>query len=136
MTTDKQRATSLLQHYLKFGLEAAGYRWDSDNQSEVTYIVESIIDAAGQAVADVILAATPAKPAFRPDWIALPDGGWLRLSEIYLVDIARNGDLNIHLRCKDEGISIDADDPLLGVFLDALIYDTPPAETDDSHFGS
>ena len=57
MTTDKQRATSLLQHYLKFGLEAAGYRWDSDNQSEVADIVDSIIDAA---------TATPAQPA-QPD---------------------------------------------------------------------
>ena len=54
MTTDKQRATSLLQHYMKFGLEAAGYRWDSDNQSEVADIVDSIIDAA---------TATPAQPA-------------------------------------------------------------------------
>ena len=58
MTTDKQRATSLLQHYLKFGLEAAGYRWDSDNQSEVADIVDSIIDAA---------TATPAQPAMDPD---------------------------------------------------------------------
>ena len=57
MTTDKQRATSLLQHYLKFGLEAAGYRWDGDNQSEVADIVDSIIDAA---------TATPAQPA-EPD---------------------------------------------------------------------
>ena len=58
MTTDKQRATSLLQHYLKFGLEAAGYRWDGDNQSEVADIVDSIIDAA---------TATPAQPAMDPD---------------------------------------------------------------------
>ena len=58
MTTDKQRATSLLQHYLKFGLEAAGYRWDSDNQSEVADIVDSIIAAA---------TATPAQPAMDPD---------------------------------------------------------------------
>ena len=54
MTTDQQRAPSLLQHYLKFGLEAAGYRWDSDNQGEVAEIVDSIIDAAK---------ATPAQPA-------------------------------------------------------------------------
>ena len=57
MTNDQQRATSLLQHYLKFGLEAAGYRWDGDNQSEVADIVDSIIDAA---------TATPAQPA-EPD---------------------------------------------------------------------
>ena len=62
MTNDQQRATSLLQHYLKFGLEAAGYRWDGDNQSEVADIVDSIIDAAGQAVADVILAASSGQP--------------------------------------------------------------------------
>ncbi len=142
MTTDKQRATSLLQHYLKFGLEAAGGRWSSDNQSEVADIVDSIIDAAGQAVADVILAASsaqpdePAKPAFRPDWIELPDGGWVRVSEIYLVDIARNGDLIVHLRYRDDGIAICADDPLLDVFLNRLIYAVPPHGTDDSHFGS
>jgi hypothetical protein len=40
------RAKSLLAHYLKFGLEAAGYRWDGDNQSEVADIVDSIIDAS------------------------------------------------------------------------------------------
>lgn len=39
------RAKSLLAHYLKFGLEAAGYRWDGDNQSEVADIVDNIIDA-------------------------------------------------------------------------------------------
>ena len=38
------RAKSLLAHYLKFGLEAAGYRWDGDNQSEVADIVDSIIE--------------------------------------------------------------------------------------------
>ncbi len=57
MTNSQQRATSLLQHYLKFGSDAAGYRWDGDNQSEVADIVDSIIDAA---------AATPAQPA-EPD---------------------------------------------------------------------
>jgi len=57
MTTDKQRATSLLQHYLKFGFDAAGYRWDGDNQSEVDEIVDSIIAAA---------TSTPAQPA-QPD---------------------------------------------------------------------
>ncbi len=57
MTTDKQRATSLLQHYLKFGFDAAGYRWDGDNQSEVDEIVDSIIAAA---------TSTPAQPA-EPD---------------------------------------------------------------------
>lgn len=40
------RAKSLLAHYLKFGLEAAGYRWDGDNQSEVADIVDSIIDTS------------------------------------------------------------------------------------------
>lgn len=58
MTTNQQRATSLLQHYLKFGLEAAGYRWDSDNQDEVSDIVDSIIDACTPS--------TPAAPA-QPD---------------------------------------------------------------------
>ena len=43
------RAKSLLAHYLKFGLEAAGYRWDGDNQSEVADIIDSIIDAAQPA---------------------------------------------------------------------------------------
>lgn len=60
MTTDKQRATSLLQHYLKFGLEAAGYRWDSDNQSEVADIVDRIIDARNEPTPTT--ASTPAEP--------------------------------------------------------------------------
>jgi len=66
MTTNNvqtTRAKTLLAHYLKFGLEAAGYRWDGDNNAEVADIVDNIIEAAGQTVADVILAATPAQPA-------------------------------------------------------------------------
>lgn len=48
------RAKSLLAHYLKFGLEAAGYRWDGDNQSEVGDIVDSIIDACAQSTPAVV----------------------------------------------------------------------------------
>lgn len=54
MTTDQQRATSLLQHYLRMAVTASGQRWDSDNNAEVEDIVDSIIDAA---------TATPAQPA-------------------------------------------------------------------------
>ena len=57
MTTDKQRATHLLQHYLHLAVTASGNRWDSDNYAEVADIVDSIIDAA---------TATPAQPA-EPD---------------------------------------------------------------------
>ena len=117
MTTDKQRATSLLQHYLKFGLEAAGYRWDGDNQSEVADIVDSIIDAAGQAVADVILAAQPAQPDSQTDWLELREGGWVRASNIYRIHIAQNGDLIAYLSSQDDALVIKADDPGLGDFL-------------------
>ena len=44
------RAKSLLAHYLKFGLEAAGLCWDGDNQSEVADIIDSIIDACAQSI--------------------------------------------------------------------------------------
>lgn len=47
------RAKSLLAHYLKFGLESAGYRWDGDNQSEVADIIDSIIDASSQPALEV-----------------------------------------------------------------------------------
>ncbi len=124
------RAKSLLSHYLRMAVQSSGQRWDSDNNAEVDDIVDSIIDAA------TATPAQPDKPAFRPDWLELPNGGWVRLSEIYLVDIARDGSLNIHLRCRADSITIDADDPLLGVFLDALIYDMPPGQTDDSYLGS
>ena len=53
MSTDNfhtARAKSLLAHYLKFGLEAAGSRWDGDNQSEVADIIDSIIDACAQSI--------------------------------------------------------------------------------------
>ena len=43
------RAKSLLAHYLKIGFDAAGYRWDGDNQSEVADIVDNIIDACTPA---------------------------------------------------------------------------------------
>ena len=132
------QAKRLLHHYLQIGFQNSGYRWNSDNTAEVNEIIDSLIDACVQSTPTT--PATPATPTtpdiFRPDWIELPDGGWVRLSEIYLVNIARNGDLILHLRCKNEGISIDADDPLLGVFLDALIYERAPSETDDSYLGS
>ena len=53
MSTDNfhtARAKSLLAHYLKFGLEAAGSRWGGDNQSEVADIIHSIIDACAQSI--------------------------------------------------------------------------------------
>lgn len=57
MTTNEQRATSLLQHYLRMAVTASGQRWDGDNNAEVADIVDSIITAA---------TATPAQPA-QPD---------------------------------------------------------------------
>lgn len=106
------RAKSLLAHYLKFGLEAAGYRWDGDNQSEVADIVDSIIDACAQS--------TPAtQPDAQSDWIML-DAGWVRASEIYRIGIARNGDLIVFLRSQGDGITIDADHPALGAVLAAV----------------
>lgn len=35
-------ATHLLSHYLRTAWEAAGLRWDSDNDSEVQQIIEAI----------------------------------------------------------------------------------------------
>ena len=57
------RAKSLLAHYLKFGLEAAGSRWDGDNQSEVADIVDSIIDACTPAGSPSPSSATPSIPS-------------------------------------------------------------------------
>lgn len=42
----RNSAVSTLSHYLRTAFEAAGLRWDSDNQAEVEGIVDSIIDAA------------------------------------------------------------------------------------------
>lgn len=45
-TYHADRAKHLLTHYLRFGLGAAGYSWDSDNVSEVDELVDSLIAAA------------------------------------------------------------------------------------------
>ena len=86
MPTDKQRATHLLQHYLKFGLEAAGYRWDGDNQSEVAEIVDSIIAACTPAGSPSPSSATPSTQS-TPSTPADPDmiqqaGELLRLFQL------------------------------------------------------
>ena len=108
-----QRAKTLLAHYLKFGLEAANYRWNSDNAAEVDDIVDSIIDAAAQPT-------QPAQPDAKSEWIELRDGGWVRSSDIYRIHIARNGDLIAYLRHQDDGLVVGADDPGLGDFLFAV----------------
>ena len=118
------RAKSLLAHYLKFGLEAAGYRWDGDNQSEVADIVDSIIDAstAGSPSPSSATPSISSTPSTAPqsDWIELTDGGWVRASEIYRIDIAISGALLCFFRCQDDAITIDADDPNLGAVLTAV----------------
>lgn len=42
----RKSAQQTLTHYLRTAFEAAGLRWDSDNQAEVEGIVDSIIEAA------------------------------------------------------------------------------------------
>jgi len=119
------RAKSLLAHYLKFGLEAAGLRWDGDNQSEVADIVDSIIDACAQSTpaapsTQSTLSISSTQPDAQSDWIELRNGGWVRASDIYRIHVARNGDLIAYLRSQDDGLVIDADDPGLGDFLYAV----------------
>lgn len=116
------RAKSLLAHYLKFGLEAAGHRWDGDNQSEVADIVDSIIDACTPAGSPSPSSATPSTQSTAPqsDWIELRAGGWVRASDVYRIHIARNGDLIAYLRSQDDDLVIDADDHGLGDFLHAV----------------
>jgi len=63
MTTDKQRATHLLQHYLHLAVTASGNRWDGDNQSEVAEIVDSIIAACTPAGSPSPSSATPSTPS-------------------------------------------------------------------------
>ena len=122
-----QRAKSLLGHYLKFGLEANGYRWDGDNTAEVNDIIDSIIDAciAGSPSPNSAAPSIPstelaAQPDAQSEWIELRDGGWVRASDIYRIHVARNGDLIAYLRHQDDGLVIDADDPGLGDFLFAV----------------
>jgi hypothetical protein len=57
MTTNEQRATSLLQHYLRMAVTASGQRWDSDNSAEVAEIIDNIIDACTPSTP-----STPAQP--------------------------------------------------------------------------
>ena len=76
MTTNEQRATSLLQHYLHMAVTASGQRWDGDNNAEVADIVDSIIAAA---------TATPAQPA-QPDALTRIAVAVERIADILLTD--------------------------------------------------
>lgn len=42
MPRDRDRAASLLQHYLKTVWKAAGLQWNSDNDTEVDIILDAI----------------------------------------------------------------------------------------------
>jgi hypothetical protein len=44
--TPRERAEDLLVWYVRKAWEAAGLKWDSDNDSEVRVIVDSVLDAA------------------------------------------------------------------------------------------
>jgi hypothetical protein len=52
MTTDQRiiskidEATRILAHYMRLAIEAAGLRWDSDNDAEMRQMVEAIVAAA------------------------------------------------------------------------------------------
>ena len=113
------RAKSLLAHYLKFGLEAAGLRWDGDNRSEVADIVDSIIDAVQPAQPSTIsnqqssINNSTAQPdaltriadaleriAAQSDWIELSDC-WVRRGDIYRVDTGYQQNLFFYARYQE-----------------------------------
>ena len=52
MTDNKGTATRLLQHYLRLSAQGAGVQWDSDNNAEVAAIVDAMIAASVQQVAE------------------------------------------------------------------------------------
>lgn len=39
----RDRLRKILKHYLRMGLEAKGFRWDSDNDAEVDSIVDDMV---------------------------------------------------------------------------------------------
>lgn len=43
----REKAKSLLTHYIEILFQAAGLRWDEDNRAEIEDIVDCIIDATG-----------------------------------------------------------------------------------------
>lgn len=49
----RAKATQLLTHYLATVWQRAGLRWDSDNQAEVTEIVDLIFDAIDDSASHV-----------------------------------------------------------------------------------
>lgn len=131
------RAKSLLAHYLKFGLEAAGYRWDGDNQSEVADIVDSIIDACTPAGSPSPSSATPSISSTQPDaltriadaleriaaqsdWIELSDC-WVRRGDIYRVDTGYQQNLFFYARHQEGTVAQGQD---LGDVLAVLGIDT------------
>lgn len=131
MPTDRSsiQAKRLLHHYLQIGFQNSGYRWNSDNTAEVNEIIDSIIDActAGSPSPSSATPSIPsipstaaAQPDAQTDWIELSDGGWVRSSDVYRIQVARNGDLIAYLRSQDDGLVINADDPGLGDFLVAV----------------
>ncbi len=125
MSTDNfhtARAKSLLAHYLKFGLEAAGLRWDGDNQSEVADIVDSIIDACAQSTpaapsTQSTLSISSTQPdaltriadaleriAAQSDWIELSDC-WVRRGDIYRVDTGYQQNLFFYARYQEGAVA-------------------------------
>ena len=126
------RAKSLLAHYLKFGLESAGYRWDGDNQSEVADIIDSIIDA-NTAGSPSPSSATPStddpitriadaleRIAAQSDWIELSDC-WVRRGDIYRVDTGYQQNLFFYARHQEGTVAQGQD---LGDVLAVLGIDT------------
>ncbi len=49
---DRDRAVQLLTHYFELVATRAGIKWHSDNTVEVTEIVDAIIGAAVDEIAD------------------------------------------------------------------------------------
>lgn len=84
MTTnnaDRERAQRLLRHYFRMIAEAAGVRWDSDNDGEVGDIADHLIAAAVAEMRDAQPAPALVQPSMFPSgedaplFTLWPDGG-------------------------------------------------------------
>lgn len=48
------KVTTMLNHYLRFGVEAAGLTWDKKNDEDVDTIVTMLLDTAGDEILNEI----------------------------------------------------------------------------------
>ena len=54
MTQEQAAAARLLKSYLKAAFQAAGLKWDSDNDAEIEALVECLIDASTKSALDCV----------------------------------------------------------------------------------